>query len=312
MKISVVTTLYHSSKYIEEFVERSQTAAQNIADDNFEIILVDDGSPDNSLEIAVSLSKNNKNLKVIELSRNFGHHQAMIAGLRESKGDYVFLLDSDLEEEPEWLTLFYNKLKKADADTIYGQQKSRKGNLFEKISGYFYYLILNKVLHFDHPKNMITARLFNRNYLDAILRYEEREFVISGIWLHAGFKQIPIQIIKKSTSESSYTLGKKFSHLFNSITSFSENPLKLIFFTGLFISFCSTLASIIFLVRHLFFEKLLDGFTSTIISIWLLSGIIILFQGIIGLYLSKVFLEIKKRPLYHIKSIHKSENEIHS
>ena len=141
---------------------------------------------------------------------------------------------------------------------------------------------------------MITARLMKRNYLDAVLKYEEREFVISGIWLHAGFKQIPVQITKKSISASSYSMSKKFSHLFNSITSFSENPLKIIFFAGLLISFSSTITSLAYLIRHLFFEKLLDGFTSIIISIWLLGGLIILFQGIIGLYLSKVFLEIKK------------------
>lgn len=306
MKLSIVSTLYQSAEYVEEFVERSKKVAQEIADCDYEIILVDDGSPDNSLEIALNLTKTNKNLKVIELSRNFGHHQAMTAGLHESKGDYVYLVDSDLEEEPEWLALFYSELQITGADVIYGQQSSRKGNLFEKISGHLYYFILNKVLNFDHPKNMITARLMKRNYLDAVLKYEEREFVISGIWLHAGFQQIPIQITKKSISASSYSTSKKFSHLFNSITSFSENPLKIIFFVGLLISISSTIASLVYLIRHLFFEKQLDGFTSIIISIWLLGGLIIFFHGIIGLYLAKVFLEIKKRPVYIIKSIHKN------
>jgi putative glycosyltransferase len=305
MKLSIVSTLYNSAEYLVEFTERCQKVAQELAGQDYEIILVDDGSPDNSLQIAVDLFKTNKNLRVIELSRNFGHHPALTAGLSESTGEFVFLIDSDLEEEPEWLPSFYNKLLKTGADVVYGQQKSRKGSIFEKISGHIYYFILNKILHFKHPKNMITARLMNRNYLDAVLRYEEREFVISGIWLHAGFMQVPIQITKKCTSVSSYSLSKKFSHLFNSITSFSDNPLKLIFFAGLVISFFSSIVSIIYFIRHIFFEKLLDGFTSIIISIWFLGGIIIFFQGIIGLYIAKVFLEIKKRPLYIVKSTHK-------
>ena len=300
-QISIIIRAKNEEKWIGHCL--AMIEKQSFTD--YEIILVDDGSPDNSLQIAVDLCETNKNLRVIELSRNFGHHPAMTAGLSESKGDYVFLIDSDLEEEPEWLPPFYNKLINTGADVIYGQQTSRKGSFFEKISGHIYYFILNKILHFKHPKNMITARLMNRNYLDAVLRYEEREFVISGIWLHAGFMQVPIQIIKKCTSVSSYSLSKKFSHLFDSITSFSDNPLKLIFFAGLFIFILSSIVSIIYFIRHIFFEKLLDGFTSIIISIWFLGGIIIFFQGIIGLYIAKVFLEIKKRPLFIIKSTHK-------
>ena len=306
MKLSIVTTLYYSAEYVEEFAERCQKVAQQLVGQDYEIILVDDGSPDNSLEIAIELCKTNKSLRVIELSRNFGHHQAMTAGLAESKGQYVFLIDSDLEEEPEWLSLFYNKLLKTGADVIYGQQKSRKGNFFEKISGHIYYFILNKILHFKHPINMITARLMNRNYLNAVLRYKEREFVISGILLHVGFVQIPIQIVKKCSSVSSYSLTKKFSDLFNSVTSFSDNPLKLIFFAGLILSFLSSVVSIIYFIRYIFFENLLDGFTSIIISIWFLGGIIIFSQGIIGLYIAKVFLETKRRPLYLIKHVHKN------
>ena len=126
MKLSIVSTLYQSAEYVEEFIKRSKKVAQEIADFDYEIILVDDGSPDNSLEIALNLTKTNKNLKVVELSRNFGHHRAMTAGLHESKGDYVYLVDSDLEEEPEWLALFYSELQITGADAIYGQQSSQR------------------------------------------------------------------------------------------------------------------------------------------------------------------------------------------
>ena len=128
MKLSIVSTLYNSAEYIEEFIERSKKVAQEIVDFDYEIILVDDGSPDNSLQIAIELTHTHKSLKVIELSRNFGHHQAMTAGLAESKGEYVFLIDSDLEEEPEWLIDFHKKMKSENADVVFDSKTTERND----------------------------------------------------------------------------------------------------------------------------------------------------------------------------------------
>ena len=299
MKLSIVSTLYNSAEYVEEFTKRCQKVAQQLVGQDYEIILVDDGSPDNSLEIAIELCKTNKSLRVIELSRNFGHHQAMTAGLAESKGQYVFLIDSDLEEEPEWLSLFYNKLLKTGADVIYGQQKSRKGNFFEKISGHIYYFILNKILHFKHPKNMITARLMNRKFVNSFLQFPERERVISCLWILTGFRQLPYLVNKRSKGKTSYTFFKKISHCINSITSFSVMPLYFIFILGMLISMVSLCYVLFLLASKLLYNKL-EGWSSIMASIWLIGGLLISFVGVIGIYLGKSFIEQKKRPFYII------------
>ncbi len=141
MDLSIVTTLYCSAPYIEEFYRRASAAAKQITSD-YELIFVDDGSPDNSLDVALSLYARDPRVRVIELSRNFGHHRAIMTGLEHVKGDLVFLLDSDLEEAPELLHRFYPEMQATGADVAYGVQRSRRGGFFEKMTGDLFYVIL--------------------------------------------------------------------------------------------------------------------------------------------------------------------------
>ena len=134
MKLSIVATLYHSGAYIDEFCKRATVAARQLAGDEYEIILVNDGSPDNSLDIAVQLTKKDKHIVVVDLSRNFGHYKAMMTGLAHAGGQEIFLIDSDLEEEPEWLALFAEKKARDKCDVVYGVQERRKGSFFERLS----------------------------------------------------------------------------------------------------------------------------------------------------------------------------------
>ena len=136
--LSIVTTLYHSAAHVEEFHRRMTTAAEGMAADH-ELIFVCDGSPDRSLEIAVDIASRDARVMVVELARNFGQHRAIMAGLRRARGELVFLIDCDLEEEPEWLNDFTAALKAADADVVYGTQRSRRGSWFERVSGEFVY-----------------------------------------------------------------------------------------------------------------------------------------------------------------------------
>ena len=148
MKLSIVSTLYGSAAYINEFYERSLLVARELVGEDFEIIFVNDGSPDNSLEIGLSLMEQDEKIKIIDLSRNFGHHKAMMLGLEHAQGKKIFLIDIDLEEQPEWLVSFNSLMLSEDADVVYGVQASRKGNFFERMSGYFFYrLFLSVVLH---------------------------------------------------------------------------------------------------------------------------------------------------------------------
>lgn len=311
MKLSVVATLYRSASHLLEFHARATQAARQFASDDYEIVLVNDGSPDNSLEMAIELTRIDPHVIVVDLSRNFGHHKAMVAGLTQARGQLIFLIDSDLEESPEWLEDFSATMAAESADVVYGVQEVRKGNWFERWSGELYYTVFNYLAHIDHPRNIVTARLMSRRYVDALLQFREREMVISCLWVIAGFKQCARTVKKLSGSDTTYGLAKKIAHAANAITSFSEAPLRMIFYTGLVI-----FAGALLYAAYLVFFKLvlstpMDGWTSVMVSIWLLGGMIISFVGVIGIYLSKIFTETKQRPSTIVRHIYDQSSSLH-
>lgn len=308
MKLSIVATLYQSELNIDEFCSRMSQAANIMVDDDYEIILVNDGSPDKSLDRAIELSRHNPHITVVDLSRNFGHHKAMMTGLSYAQGEYIYLIDSDLEEEPEWLHSFYDTMQEQKADVVFGIQQQRKGGFFERYSGKIFYALTRLLIDKQLPTNITVARLMSRRYLDALLRHKEREVYIAGLWHITGFNQVAHPVKKHHTSETTYTLRRKVSLFVNSITSFSNVPLVSIFYVGVFILLFAGFYSGFLIINKLFFHTYLNGWTSVIASIWLLGGLIILFLGIIGIYLSKIFVEIKNRPYTIVRDIYNSRN----
>jgi putative glycosyltransferase len=304
MKLSIVATLYQSAAYLAEFHQRASAAAQERVGDDYEIVLVNDGSPDNSLDIAVKLTEQDSHVVVVDLSRNFGHHKAMMTGLAHASGERIFLIDSDLEEEPEWLLPFAQQMAEDDSDVVYGVQERRKGNFLERISGRWFYGLFRLLTGLYLPENIVTARLMSRRYVDALLSHQEREVFMAGLWHITGFIQKPRLIKKHSTSETTYTLRRKMSLLVNSVTSFSNAPLIGIFYIGLAISLLSCFYIIYLLIIKLVLATPLDGWTSVMASIWLLGGMIISFIGIVGIYLSKIFSETKQRPYTIVRQVH--------
>jgi putative glycosyltransferase len=305
MRVSVVTTLYHSAAYLREFHRRLLPCLAEIADD-YEILFVNDGSPDDSLAVALELQRADPHVVVIDLSRNFGHHPAMMTGLRHARGEWIFLIDSDLEEEPELLRRFDQVRRSGDIDVVYGVQDVRRGSLARRFSGWLYYKFLNSLSRDPLPENLLTVRLMSRRYVDALLLHQEVELNIAGLWVRTGFRQVPIAVEKRDKGRSTYNLARKFAMLANGITSFTSQPLVFIFYFGCFILALSTAAAGTLIVRQLFFQEMLAGYPSTIVSIWLLGGLILFCQGVIGIYLSKVVLECKRRPLAVIREIYTS------
>ena len=304
MKLSIVATLYQSALYVEEFCQRATASARDLVGDDYEIILVNDGSPDNSLEVAIGLMENDSHIVIVDLSRNFGHHKAMMTGLSYAKGDKVYLLDSDLEESPEWLLEFDNKLQGDACDVVYGVQAERKGGFVERFSGDGFYTVLDFLTDLNLPRNIVTARLMTRRYVDALLLHRDQEVFIAGLWHITGFTQVPHVVKKLSSSETTYTFRRKASVLVNSATSFSNFPLKAIFYIGMIV-FLTSLIYISYLVAmKLFWAQTLGGWTSIMASIWLLGGMIISFIGVIGIYLSKVFSEVKNRPYTIVRRVY--------
>lgn len=305
MRLSIVATLYQSAQHVEEFCRRATRAARAYADDDYEIILVNDGSPDQSLELAVQFGATDPRVLIVDLSRNFGHHKAMMTGLMHARGEQVFLLDSDLEEEPEWLADFAAQLTRESVDVVYGVQRTRKGGWFERASGFLFYKIFRLLTGLDLPENVTVVRMMTRRYVDALLRHDEREPFLAGLWVITGFKQSARVVTKHSRGRSTYTLRRKLALFVDSIASFSNAPLISIFFLGCLI-FVLAASYIAYLVIHWqFLAHPPSGWTSVMASVWLLGGLIIAFIGVIGIYLSKIFSETKRRPYTIVRQLYR-------
>lgn len=305
MKLSIVATLFRSAKFVEEFHLRASQAAQQLVGDDYEIVLVNDGSPDSSLELAVQLSEADHHVVVVDLSRNFGHHKAMMTGLRHACGERVFLLDSDLEEDPAWLLSFSEQMEREKADVVYGVQQQRKGKHFERWTGQVFYKLFRFLSGLDMPDNIVVARLMSRRYVDALIQHDERELFMAGLWVITGFDQRAQAIVKRSRDETTYTLGKKVAQLVNSITAFSSAPLVGIFGVGCAIFLLSAAYTSFLVVNWLLLASPPSGYTSLMASIWLLGGLIIAFVGVVGIYLAKIYSEVKQRPYTIVRNVYR-------
>ena len=306
MKLSIVTTLYQSAAYIDEFHRRASEQAKILAGDDYEIVMVNDGSPDDSLQRAVELHRGDPHVVVVDLSRNFGHHKALMTGLAFSRGAQVFLIDSDLEEQPEWLAEFHDKPQKTGADAVYGVQASRRGGAVERLTGQWFYRLFRWLTGVQQPDNIVTARLMTRRYVDALVAHREREINIGGLWVITGFVQAEMVVVKQSGSPTTYTLARKLGHLVNAITSFSSLPLVLTFYLGALISATAGLFIGYLVFRYFFIAAPPDGYTSILASIWLFSGLIVLVLGMQGIYIAKIFSEVKQRPYTIVRDLYRA------
>lgn len=302
MYLSVVTTLYNSESLVDEFHRRASAAAAAISSD-YEIIFVNDGSPDGSLDMAINLVEADEHVKVVEFSRNFGHHAAAYAAIESASGERIFLIDSDLEESPEWLLDFAKIMDKEGADLVYGVQNKRQGGIRQKTLGFFY-RIFNTLSETKIPRNVCTVRLMTKEYKEALLKLREKNLFLAGMFAWTGYHQLAMPVDKKprKADESSYTPLRMFRLLVDAITSFSAFPLYLAFFLGMVVSSIAGLFGAYMIVKKIFVpETVLAGYASLITSIFLVGGMIILFLGVIGIYLSKVFVEVKDRPNFVVK-----------
>lgn len=304
MRLSIVTSLYKSSGYILEFYGRMSAACQTITSD-YEIIFVDDGSPDNSLEIIKTVITQDKHVRLIELSRNFGAIKARWTGLRFAKGDLVFILDADLEERPELLIDFHKSINEdANVDVVYGYVTKRKGGIFERVSGGLFYRIFQFISGIEIQKNAVWLRLMRRKYVDALLLYNEYHPLAIGLMHLVGFRQRGIEVVKEDKKSTTYSLSAKISLAVDSVLSFSNKPLKYISILGLIISAFSMMYFIYVIINKLVYNEALVGWTSVIASIMFIGGIQLFSIGLIGLYLGKIFEQVKGRPNTVIRNLY--------
>ncbi|MER8373515.1 glycosyltransferase [Mesorhizobium sp. M1406] len=305
MKLSIVTTLYKSEAHIDEFCDRISAVARHLVGDEFEIILVNDGSPDRSLDLALARSAVDPHLTIIDLSRNFGHHKAMMTGLAHAKGGRVFLIDCDLEEEPEWLLPFAGQMSEHQLDVVYGVQQSRRGGAFERWTGALFFLINDALSDFQLPRNLVIARLMTRAYVAALVSHQDHEFIIAHLFQLTGFRQDSQVVVKHSLSPTTYSVSRRLQMAVRYLMTTSTKILYLILYFGVSISIVSIMAIAFYLMRYIVFGIGVTGFTSIIISIWFFGGMTMLVLGLLSVYIANILSETKRRPYTIIRDIHR-------
>tara|TARA_B110001469_G_C9645877_1_gene326429 strand:- start:3281 stop:4210 length:930 start_codon:yes stop_codon:yes gene_type:complete len=308
MKLSVVSTLYQSKVFLDKFLIEIEKAIQLIQIVDYELIFVNDGSPDNSLQYLITLKKEKyPKIKIIDLSRNFGHHYAIQAGLREAKGDLVFLIDNDLETHPNVLVNFYKTIKEDKSlDVVYGFQEVRKGNFIERVLGGLFWILINKLSDTKIPHNILTERLMTQEYVKALLSLNDANLFLGGMMFWVGFSQKGIPIEKgQRVGASTYSFKRRMDLMLQAITSFSGKPLVYLFYFGLIVSFLSVLFIIYLIIQKiLYVDEVQLGWTSLVAISVLVLGVISTSLGVMGIYVYKIYKQVQGRPNAIIKKIH--------
>jgi putative glycosyltransferase len=230
----------------------------------------------------------------------------MMTGLNHARGDLCFLIDSDLEEDPALLGALLDKMQSTDSDVVYGFQETRKGDLVESTGGKIAWYWINKLYSINIPLNHCTVRLMRREYVDALLLHRESNTVIGGLWVITGFRQVGMPIAKGHRKESSYSLLLRVASFLNGITSFSTVPLNLMVMFGMAVSLVSFAVGI-FVILEKLLHNTAAGWASLIVSIWFTGGMIIFCLGVIGIYVSRIFVETKNRPYTIVRRLHSIE-----
>jgi putative glycosyltransferase len=307
MKISVVTTLYKSKVFLDEFIAEIQIALNQIQCMDYELVFVNDGSPDDSLQHLINRKREIPQIKLIDLSRNFGHHYAIQVGLDYASGEYIFLIDNDLETSPRVLVDFYGEMNNDNSlDVVYGYQEVRKGMWLERLTGSIFWVLINKLSDTKIPHNILTERLMTKQYVESLLQMQDANLFLGGMMYWVGFNQKGLPIKKGlRKGANTYSLKKRAELMLQAITSFSGKPLVWLFYFGLAISFFSTLFIIFLIVEKIIHQGEVQlGWTSIVAINVLILGIISTFLGIIGIYIYKIFRQVQGRPNAIIRRVY--------
>lgn len=298
VKISVVSPVYRGEKMVSDLVRRNVDALDGMGVD-YEIILVNDASPDDSWQAIEAECKKNPKVKGLNLSRNFGQHYAITAGLSFAIGEWVVVMDCDLQDRPEEIPNLYAKAQEG-YDSVLAQRVQRSHGWIKKMGSRCFYKVFSYLTETKQDASVANFGIYSRKVIDAVLSMGDamRYFPTQIQWV--GFKRayLPIQHDERAEGKSTYNLSRLFQLAFDTIISFSDKPMRLMVKMGLFVTLASFIVGIVFLVRYCLGEIEVLGFTSLIISLWLLGGIIISLIGVVGTYLGKLFEKAKDRPTF--------------
>ena len=310
MLLSLVVPCFNEEKSIILFFDEIYNVLNEL-DMDWEIIFVNDGSRDNTLAIIKDLSNKFKSIKYISFSRNFGKEAALYAGLNKSKGDYVVVIDVDLQDPPSLLPEMLNIIKTEDYDIVATRRVSRKGEPFiRSIFARLFYKFINSFYEIHLVDGARDYRLMTRQVIDSILELDEYNRFSKGLFEWVGFKTkwIEYENIERAVGETSWSFWSLFRYSIDAIVSFSTIPLSISTFFGIVFSLMSFILIIIIVIKNIFFNNPVPGWPSTICIILLIGGIHLFSIGILGKYLEKTYIETKNRPIFIIKETNIDED----
>ena len=303
-KISVVVSCYNEQEALPLFYEEITKIAKQLKQAEFEFIFVNDGSKDNTLSIIKELSRKDERVKYISFSRNFGKESAMYAGLKRATGDYISIMDADLQDPPKLLIEMYETLEQKEYDCVATRRVTRKGE--PPIRSFFarmFYKLINKISKTEIVDGARDFRLMTKQMVEAILSMEEYNRFSKGIFGWVGFntKWLEYENVERVAGETKWSFWKLFKYSIDGILAFSTAPLVISTIMGILFCFVAFLLIIFVVVKTLIYGDPVSGWPSTICIILFVGGIQLFCIGIIGQYLSKTYLEVKKRPIYIVK-----------
>lgn len=299
--LSIVIPVFNEEESIAETARRLIALRDELSQEvDMELVFVDDGSRDCSLSLLRGIANNSSSVKVISFSRNFGHQIAITAGIDLAAGDYVAVIDADLQDPPELIADMYRKAL-TGFDVVYGKRRTRAGEtIFKKATAAGFYRLLNYMCEIDIPTDTGDFRLMSRKVVDAFKQMRERHRFVRGMVPWLGYKSVPLEYdrAERFAGETKYPLSKMLSFATNAVLSFSSKPLTLAIRLG-FLTICAgILGGIYMLYLKLFTNTPIPGLTAVLLSIVVFSGVQILLIGVVGEYIARIFEEIKGRPLY--------------
>jgi glycosyltransferase involved in cell wall biosynthesis len=297
--LSIVAPVYDEQELIEDFVVRACAAA---AEFEFELVLVNDGSSDRTPELLDRIAAADERVRVIHLSRNFGHQAALTAGLEHAVGDVVAMIDADLQDPPELIGEMIAQWSQG-ADVVYAVRAQREGETaFKLATASWFYKLFDKLAQVDLEPNSGDFRLLDRRALDALLAMTERSRFLRGMTVWVGFNQTAVSYERdaRAAGETKYTLRKMLRFSLDAIASFSHLPLQLATYIGLLSAGLAFIAIPVVIVLRAF-DSYLPGFGAITIAILLLGGIQLIALGVIGEYVGRIYDEVKHRPLYIVR-----------
>ena len=303
--ISIVVPVFNEEESLSELYRRI-AAVMNRMLLPFELIFVDDGSTDGSLNMMLEFSEKDKTVKIIQLSRNFGHQLAIIAGLDHAQGEAVITMDSDLQHPPELIEQLIEKWHDG-YDVVYtSRDQSQDVSVFKNVTSRCFYALINRLAEVSIAPGTADFRLLDRNVVESLRAFGERSIFLRGIVNWMGYRQIAIRYraAARYGGESKYSFLRMLRFAIDGITSFSSIPLYLSTFVGMIISVCSFLYAGLVIYLRLFTDRVVDGWTSVMVALLFLGGIHLITLGIHGIYLGRVYNEVKGRPRYLIRRVY--------